>query len=106
MRASEASLEAKLRTAVADADAATASSSAATSAADTLRARVQALEAEKRVLNDSIRQMRQECTERWVRACTWCSCGWLVLAMYVYCSVVRELLLTACVAWHVRPVDK
>ncbi len=40
---------------------------AASSTADDLRQQLQALSAENRVLQETIRGMRQECTERWVR---------------------------------------
>lgn len=40
----------------------------AEASASELRSRLEALGAENRVLQESVRSMRQECTERWVRA--------------------------------------
>ena len=37
-----------------------------TSAAEALRAQLDALSAERRVLQDNVAAMRQECTEKWV----------------------------------------
>lgn len=54
-------------------------------AAAALRQRVEELEAERRVTQDSMRAMRQECTERWVseaegRRRGGAGRGWVVLS--------------------------
>lgn len=45
-----------------------AAQAAAESASESLRKRLEEAGAERRVLQDSVKSMRQECTERWVRA--------------------------------------
>ena len=45
-----------------------AAQAAAESTSESLRKRLEEAGAERRVLQDSVKAMRQECTERWVRA--------------------------------------
>ncbi|KAF5843480.1 hypothetical protein DUNSADRAFT_15774 [Dunaliella salina] len=66
MRQHEADLEAGLQAARSRQAAAEEEAMQATSAASQLRARVEELEAEGRVSQSNLKNMRQECTERWV----------------------------------------